>query len=97
MSTPAAITIEVRDGGVHEVDLGGALDEKCCGCESAALHRAMADLGVQLRLRKVGCRLPLVERDEAKSRGLCPWNVGSPTPSQESYAHKRLSSEVHHE
>ena len=86
------ITVLVADGGRVEIDLAGALDERCCGCEASALHRELASLGVQLKLKKVGCRLSVAERLQAKLTGTCRWEVANVVRQEAAYAARRLDS-----
>lgn len=71
------VAISASDG-LLTIDLGGALDDACCGCEAVALHDELANLGVVLKLKGVNCRLSVEERIKAKATGLCRWRVANP-------------------
>lgn len=64
------IAIKIEDDNVT-IDFGGDLDNGCCGCEAQALNDKLKKLGIDLKLKKVFCRLPVAERIKAKMEGRC--------------------------
>jgi hypothetical protein len=60
-----------RETGKITVDLGGEWDGSCCGEEAKLLNRELEQLGIRLTVRHVMCRLPILERFQAKNKGEC--------------------------
>ena len=66
------ITVKIdRESSKVTIDLGGDLDNGCCGGEASRLNKALADLGVSLELDNVHCRLPVLQRIKAKASEEC--------------------------
>lgn len=70
------IEATLTQDGVLTIDLGGDLDNSCCGTEARQLNMALKELGVELRPEGIHCRLPVMERLAAKSSGECNAETG---------------------
>lgn len=67
------LTFNPNDGQL-QIDLGGDLDNGCCGCEAQKLKKALAELGLETESVGVYCRLPVSQRIAAKVKGECTLN-----------------------
>lgn len=69
-----SIAVQLNQRGIISVDLGGELDNRCCGAESKRLRKELRALGLKMKLERVRCRLPVSQRIQAKVCRTCILN-----------------------
>lgn len=65
------IAVKVQNSGNLTIDLGGDLDNGCCGGEAGRLNNILKEYGLEVNLQSVFCRLPTAQRVAAKFAGKC--------------------------
>ena len=72
-----------HDGKELTIDLGGSLDNGCCGCAASRFNHLLAKRGIKVTTTSVACRLPIMERIKAKLAGVCHESPLDSDPSVE--------------
>lgn len=69
------VLIEITSASDFIVDWGGDLEGACCGPESSTFREKLSKIGIELELRKISCRLPKADSNNAKTEGICIVNL----------------------
>lgn len=70
------VSTVVTSDGIFQIEWGGDLEGQCCGYEETRLKEKLKQLGIELNLQSVFCRLPKENESMAKNAGICIQGFG---------------------
>ena len=61
----------LADNGDITMEWGGDLEGVCCGPDEKKLKKRLSNLGIDLEVKSISCRLPLADKQSAQAIGIC--------------------------